>query len=148
VTTGPDPDLAEFGTEENLEGHLQVMLDARDQVDQLETQLEDAKKSKAIAEQAVIGKMLEQGLESFRALGKSITLSEKICPSVLKEDRPLQFDWLREIGAGAMIQETVNAQSFAGLVRNDFVKAKREAELPAFIKIHKEPNLLVRSVPA
>lgn len=142
---------AMFAEEDNMEQHLKVMLDARARADELEALLTDAKRSQAIAEQAVVAKMLEQGLDSFKALGKSISRSEVIRASVNKEHRAEQIDWLQEIGAGHLVEQTVNAQSFAALVRNDFIKAGKpfpEAGISpeGFINVFREQRLMVRSV--
>lgn len=142
--TGQLQEFAENG--DNLEAYLKVVLDTKDRADKIEAQLGMAKQAEKIAEQALADKMLEQGVENFRAMGKTITRTEDIRPSVLADDRPKQFEWLREIGAGSMITETVNASSFGALVRNDYIKAKRESELPEFVKVYREPRLLIRTV--
>jgi hypothetical protein len=126
-----------------LERNLQLLLDMKAKARALELQLENAKASERNAEQALMEAMLEQGLDSFKALGVSITRGEDIRPSVLAEDRPKQMEWLREIGAGNLISETVNAQSFGALVRNDYIKENKP--LPEFIKVYRAPKLLVRT---
>jgi len=143
---GPESgQLQQFAEDgENLEAYLKVVLDAKERADKLEAQLGMAKQAEKIAEQSLVGKMLEQGVENFRALGKTITRTEDIRPSVLADDRPKQFEWLREIGAASMITETVNAASFGALVRNDFIKAGKE--VPEFVKVYREPRLLIRTV--
>ena len=128
---------------ENLELAVQVMLEARAKEGELEAQYDDARKTRAIAEQGVIDKMLEQGVDSLKCLGKSISRTEYVRPSVTKDHRPEQIEWLRENGFGALVEETVNAQSFGALVRNDFVKQGKP--VPEFINIYREQRLTVRS---
>lgn len=145
VGGNPDqlPEFAENG--DNLEQQVQLLLDQRNAVAELEAQLDNAKKARAIAEDALIEKMVEQGVENIRALGHSITRTEQIHANVPAEHRAQQIDWLREIGAGGLVQEAVNHNSFGALVRNDFVKAGREGELPEFVRVYKQPALLVRA---
>jgi hypothetical protein len=130
----------------NLDAALQALLDHEAEIEALEARLKAAGQARANAEKAVIDKMLEQGLESFRALGKTVTRTERVHPSVLKDDRDKQMEWLQEIGMGALIQPTVNSNSFAGLIRKDFIEAKKEAELPEFVKIYRELRLTIRTV--
>jgi len=137
------PEFAENG--DNLEQQVQLLLDQRNKVAELEAQLDNAKKARAIAEDALIEKMIEQGVENIRALGHSITRTEQIHANVPAVDRAKQIDWLREIGAGGLVQETVNAASFGALGRNDFVKAGKESELPPFVRVYKQPALLIRA---
>jgi hypothetical protein len=143
---GPENDqLQQFAEDgDNLEAYLKVVLDAKARAEELEAHLGMAKQAERTAEQSLVTKMLEQGVDNFRALSKTITRTEDIRPSVLADDRPKQFEWLREIGAGALISETVNAASFGALVRNDFIKAGKE--VPEFVKVYREPRLLIRTV--
>jgi len=64
-------------------------------------------------------------------------------PSVTKDHRGEQIEWLRENGFGALVEETVNAQSFGALVRNEIVKPGKP--VPEFINIYREQRLTVRS---
>ena len=141
----PDPFQEFADNRDNLEQQVELLLDQRDKVVELEDQLDNAKKARAIAEQALIEKMIEQGVEHVRALGHAITRTEQIHANVPAADRAQQIDWLRQIGAGGLVQETVNAASFGALVRNDFVKAGKEAEVPPFVRIYKQAALLVRT---
>jgi len=134
----------------NLEAALQVLLDTMAAVEKLENQIKEAKASETNAEQAVTAMMLEQGVDNFRALGKSVTRSEFVRPSVLKSRRQEQIDWLRENGYGAMVEEAVNAQSFGALVRNELLDKQGnplpDKPLPEFVNLFREQRLLVRSV--
>lgn len=128
----------------NLGIALSVLLDARTVTEQLEAKLKEAKAAEANAEQGVVALMLEQGVDNFRAMGKSVTRQEFRRYSVLAADRDKQMDWLREEGMGAMIVPSVNASTFGAWVRNEFVKAGKP--LPEFVKEYGEQRLLVRSV--
>lgn len=136
----------EVVVDDNLELALQLYLDKEKAVEELEAKYDAAKKYAAIAEKSLIDKMLEQGVENFRALGYSVTRTEFVRASVLAEHRAQQIEWLRENGYGAMVTEAVNSQSFGTMVRGDFVKTGREGDLPTFVKIYREPRLLKRSV--
>jgi hypothetical protein len=128
----------------NLEAALQNFLEQEAKCAKLEAELDNAKRFEAVARQTVIDKMLEQGVENFRALGYSITRSEFKRYSVLAADREKQMEWLRENGMGSIIVPSVNAQTFGAWVRNDVVKAGKQ--LPEFVKEYSEQRLLKRAV--
>lgn len=143
---GKTDQLQEFAENgDNLEQQVQLLLDQRNKVAELEDQLDNAKKAKAIAEGALIEKMIEQGVENIRALGHSITRTEQIRANVQAADKAKQIDWLRETGNGSMVQETVNSNTFGALIRNDFVKAGRESEVPTFVRVYRQPTLWIRA---
>jgi len=146
MSTKNDAIQGVMGEAENLDGVLQIYLDKDAEITALEAKLKDASAARAVAEQMIISKMLEQGVENFRALGKSVTRSERVFPSVLKEDRDRQYEWLREVGAGSLITETVNSNTFGSFIRNTFIEPKLEASLPEFVRVFREPKLLIRTV--
>lgn len=135
-----------MGEAENLDGVLAIYLDKDAEIDALEIKIKDLSASRAIAEQAVLDKMAEQGISNFKALGKSVTRSERIIPSVLKDDRENQMEWLRENGAASLITETVNSNTFGAYIRSTFIEPGNEDKLPSFIKVFREPKLLIRTV--
>jgi len=142
-----NPDLGEFMPDSgSLDDALQVLLDQRTKVSDIEVQLENAMRTKRIAEETVIEKMIEQGIENFKALGKSVTKSTLPRPSVSPEFKGHQMDWLKEIGAGSLISETVNAGTFGAYIRHEFIENGREGQLPTWINIARTTSLLIRSV--
>lgn len=124
---------------------LGTLLEKREAIAALEAQLKVLGEEEGNAERAVLEKMIDQGLESFKALGRTVTRGECIRASVRKADRDAQKEWLREMGAGDMIEETVNAATFSGFARELLAGG---ATLPEFVKVYKEPRLTVRMATA
>jgi hypothetical protein len=141
VTEGTTPLNMEemFREDQGLDSFLQVVLRSRDEVDDLEAQLADAKRSKANAEADLVSKMAEMGLDSFRMSNLTISRTEESYPRVNKADEAQQLEWLREIGAGGLIKESVNHMTFAAFIRKDW-----KGELPEFVKVFKEWRLSIR----
>lgn len=134
------PDMEEmFRDDQGLDTYLQVVLKSRDEVDDLTAQLADAKRSKANAEADLVSKMAEMGLDSFKMSNLTISRSEEIYPRVNKADEVQQLEWLRTIGAGSIIRESVHSATFAAFIRKDF-----KGDLPEFVKVFKEWRLSIR----
>jgi hypothetical protein len=128
---------------DNLGAYLQLVLDARKKENEAKQHLVEKAAEVDEAERILAGKMLEQGTESFRALGKTVTRFEVVHVKVLAADRDRQREWLRENGFGALIQETVNHKTFQGLMQTEFIDAKKE--LPDFVDTYKEPALRIQT---
>lgn len=136
--------LADFAVSDagTLQSHLLAYLTLRQQAVELANSLKEAEQAEKTAADGLIKAMTDQGLDSFKAQGFLISKGKRVFPSVLVENRPKQMAWLREIGCGHLIQETVNAQTFAAFIRKDIMEAGRE--VPDFVKVFEEPTISLR----
>ena len=135
------PNLDDFQEESTFEEYLQIVFDARSKANEYAKKLQLANEAEENAIQSFIEKMKEQGLKQLKALGKTVFLKKNVFASVLAENRDKQKEWLKEVGAGSLIVETVNAQTFSSFVNKDFIEAKNEAELPEWINVCKKDVL-------
>lgn len=71
-------------------------------------------------------RMREGGTDGFRVpeIARSFSIVEKTSASFIDKEKGLE--WLREIGQGDMIQETVNAGTLASFCRNMLLEEGRE----------------------
>lgn len=71
-------------------------------------------------------RLRELDLEGFRVpeIARSFSVVEKTSASFIDKEKGLE--WLREIGQGDMIQETVNAQTLSTFCRNMLLEEGRE----------------------
>lgn len=68
-------------------------------------------------------------------IGRSFYIVPKLTASIPKEVRPQAHEWLIENGGDSLIQETVNASSLAGFVKEMIEKQGKEPP-PDLIKVN------------
>ena len=74
---------------------------------------------KDLFDKGIVPKKMEaEGLDLLRVpeVARSFSLQQRMSASMV--DKEKTFDWLRDIGQEALIQETVNASSLSALCRN------------------------------
>lgn len=78
--------------------------------------------SKAI----IPNRLKDAGIDGFRIpeIARSFSVIEKVSASFLDKDEGIK--WLREIGQGDLVQETVNAGTLASFCRNMLLEEGRE----------------------
>jgi len=133
-----------FRDDESLEGKAAIVLVKRAEVEAAELALKDAEEAAYNAEQALMSDMTAQNLTQFKTgAGQVVKIEERTWPSVLAADRPSQFEWLREMGLGNLIEqkESVNAQTFAAEVRQRITAGET---LPEWIKVSVEKKLKIK----
>lgn len=142
----PQADLADFASADTvtLEDQLSNLLQIRERLKAVEDTAKELATSAGNAERELLSTMAAQGLASFKACGFAATATERCFPSVRAADRAAAIEWLRENGYGDMVQETFNAQSFAGMVRKDFIEADRKGDVPEFVNLFSETKLSLR----
>jgi len=133
-----------FRDDDTLENKMAVVQVKRAEVEAAELALKDAQEAAYNAEQGLMADMLAQNLIQYKtASGAVVKIEERTWPSVLAADRPRQFDWLREIGLGGLIEqkETVNGQTFAAECRH---RLEAGEVLPDFVKVSVERKLKIK----
>lgn len=72
--------------------------------------------------------------------GDRVTVSEEVLASILKEDRPVVYDWFRRHGHGDLIIETVNASTLSAWVKAE-LEENREPPEQVKVTIRQRANL-------
>lgn len=85
--------------------------------------------------------MDEKGISSFKTTeGHKLELTSDLRVSVLEENRPILFQWLRDHNSGDIIKETVNAATLQVMVRRMFKEGKMD-ELPVVPELNPEGEI-------
>jgi hypothetical protein len=85
--------------------------------------------------------LAKAGMTSFAlSTGEKVHLRNEVQVSVLKDDRARFHFWLRDNGHASLIQEQVNPQTLKAWGREQI---ENGVELPAFMKVYKEPVAVV-----
>ena len=131
------------GSNENLEMALGALLEIEKEMEPLQEQLKDLNQQYEIAAEGILGMMRDQGVTFFRAHGKRVGVLLKDRIRVNKEFREDQFAWLRKMGAGDLIVDSVSDGTFSRFVKDEFIEPGKEAMLPDFVLIYKEEKLSI-----
>lgn len=75
--------------------------------------------------------------------GTVVTLNPKTYPTVLVQDKPLLFDWMKSRGLGGEIKSDVHHNTLTKIVR-DFIEENSVEELPAFVKLFKKTKATIK----
>lgn len=102
-------------------------------------------------EQITMPKLMEDNeIDTFKVSGVgTIYLSTEVYASVLKDDRPKLYEWLRENGHGGMITDWVFPNTFTAFVKSQLVDQAENGvtkgnSLPDFVKATKVPTANLR----
>lgn len=133
-------DIRAMFADTNFDMALQIVLDTREKAEEAEETAKQARRVARFAEISLIQKMMEGGVDSFKALGKSVSWKVEKHPSVLKENKPALYEWLRESGYGALVVDWVFPQTLKSFVNKEY-----QGPLPEFVKIFEENKLSIRA---
>lgn len=118
----------------NLEDSVRKLRALKDEKDATEEKLKGINKEiDRVASLDLPALMEAQGIDTFRVAGVgSVTLATDTYVSVLADDRPVLYDWLKETGNDSLITESVHHQTLTS-----FVKEKLEAgdDIPDVVKV-------------
>ena len=120
---------------------LKAYVDARNKKDRLDSEASAAGKELDATKTTLVIFLEDMGKRStgkYSELG-SVLITEPIAAiSVNEENRPSQFAFLKEIGAEAVIKQTVHHATFASIIRERLEKGE---EVPGFVKIAYVPQV-------
>ena len=128
---GPSDELLELAREVvNLRAHR----------DSLNSELKTVKDRLKSLEEELHSRLVAAGLKGLKLdTGHTITPTMRVHASMRDPEAVLQ--WLREIGLGGLIQETVNRQTFEAQVRRLLEEGE---DIPDCVNIYEKPVLQVR----
>jgi hypothetical protein len=94
---------------------------------QHEVDIDDIKSKMAFLEEAIINNLIEEGVDSCRVNGFSISPKTNIFAVIVDGDKERAYEALRSAGYGQYVTQTVNSKSLSALV-SDLIQS--EGKLP------------------
>lgn len=96
-------------------------------------------------DQQLVESMIETEMQSFNKSGSVFYLNTKTFASAVADRKPELFEWLKENGYGAMVQETVNAMTLAAWVREQLEeKPELPEELQPLLNVYEKTTVGIR----
>lgn len=122
----------------------QIVKDLQEKVDRIEELKKAADVDLLEAERSLIQLMKDCQIRSFNYAGDLFGYKKDTKVSVLAEDRPQQYEWLRETGRGDLIvaKEDVNANTFGALIRKEIIA--NGLQIPEFVKLFEYDKLTIK----
>ena len=111
-----------------------------------EDELKDVKERIDDIEKKLVEAMTDEELQNFTRDGMTFYLNPKIFVSAKADSKIELYDALKENGFGDMVQETVNANSFASFVREQMAENGDTVPdwLDGLVNIHEETKIGTR----
>jgi DUF1680 family protein len=133
----PKEDLTKLFTEgkestPELQQHVTSFYELLMQERDLKKKLDDIKEQRMVAEETLHASLEDIGWELIRTGDGTFSRRIDFFANFAPEQKEAGYTWLRELGFGDLIYETVNARTFAAFVK-DLKKNDEMAELPEFV---------------
>jgi ferritin len=128
---------------------LALCISTKEQISELEEQLDELKKKNDDTTAKIIEEMMEDGIQSMKYGGFSFSPGIKILASVPAGGEGI--DWLKDNGMADIVTETVHAQRMASYVREYMAEQNilTVDELPedfrSMFRVYGKPTLSMRS---
>lgn len=127
------------------------MVEQNEKIKKIGWYLDSLIKEYNVIEEDLINCMLKQNLQAIQNEYGNFPIGESVHASVNKFDEQQLFEWLRMIGDGAKIKETIHFKTFDSLITREiktFMDEQKSKKLMAqFIKEMKEQKKVIGELP-
>jgi len=105
------------------------------EVNRLKKELDEAQDHKTEAEDILFQTLEDKGLELVRTEDGTFYQRFDFFASFDPTQKDKGYDWVRDLGFGDLIYETINARTFSAFIK-DLRKKDENLELPEFVQMH------------